>query len=225
MRFGVYYYIDKKTGETVYIGLDSNIDRYGGKRRRQHKTPSNYDGQPFNRILQNNLDRYSYHVYKTFETREEAAICEDKLIKLYLPKFNFKTGIDETPLSPPLYNVIKDGKDTNGKQRYSICGKRQKRLIRSVDKEALEEISYKLKNRLILESEVKPLYEPKYYVNKDGFTKQGKQTYSIRYKRKRIIQSSNKVFIDKLNNMLNNNEIDVGYVENTHARTLIKEVA
>lgn len=36
MRFGVYYYIDEKTGETVYIGLDSNIGRYGGKRMRDH---------------------------------------------------------------------------------------------------------------------------------------------------------------------------------------------
>jgi len=34
MRFGVYYYIDEKTGETVYIGLDSNIGVSGMNRKR-----------------------------------------------------------------------------------------------------------------------------------------------------------------------------------------------
>lgn len=62
MTNGIYCYIDKKTNKVVYVGKDSYIDAH--KRHRDHLSPSRYNSQPFNRILQNNPDRYEYEVLK-----------------------------------------------------------------------------------------------------------------------------------------------------------------
>lgn len=55
---GIYKYTDLKTDEVVYIGKDSHIDKK--IRYYAHLTPSKYDDQPFNRVLQNNPERYEY---------------------------------------------------------------------------------------------------------------------------------------------------------------------
>lgn len=55
---GVYAYYDLKNEYYAYVGKDSNIhkdDRYY-----KHKASSFYDNQPFNRVLQNNPERYEY---------------------------------------------------------------------------------------------------------------------------------------------------------------------
>ena len=57
---GIYQYRDLKTDEIVYIGKDSQIDK--DKRCKEHLMPSKYNAQPFNRILQNNIDRYQYEI-------------------------------------------------------------------------------------------------------------------------------------------------------------------
>ena len=38
--FGIYYYVDKETGNIVYIGKDSHIDK--NKRCKDHLNPSRY---------------------------------------------------------------------------------------------------------------------------------------------------------------------------------------
>lgn len=90
---GIYCYKDVKTNEIVYVGKDSHINE--DRRHRQHLTPSGYDRQPFNRILQNNPTRYEYNVLKkgNFDNKW-LSFLEIIFIKRYSPKFNFTVGGD-----------------------------------------------------------------------------------------------------------------------------------
>ena len=90
---GIYQYRDLKTGEIVYIGKDSNIEN--NIRCNAHKNPSKYNHQPFNRVLQNNPDRYQYEIIyigdfddNLLNTLEINSIAEEN------PKFNFTKGGD-----------------------------------------------------------------------------------------------------------------------------------
>lgn len=57
MSKGIYCYEDlKNNNEIVYIGRDSYI--HNNTRHKQHMESSRYNAQPFNRILQNNPQRY-----------------------------------------------------------------------------------------------------------------------------------------------------------------------
>jgi len=89
---GIYAYFDKKDNSVVYVGKDSNIDK--GKRRRDHIQPSNYNKQPFNRVLQNNLNRYEYKEIFVFDeiSQTELNQLEMQQIALFNPKFNFTKG-------------------------------------------------------------------------------------------------------------------------------------
>lgn len=58
VKNGIYGYFDKKRNKFVYIGKDSYIS--SRERHKKHLQPSRYDDQPFNRVLQNNKDRYVY---------------------------------------------------------------------------------------------------------------------------------------------------------------------
>jgi len=89
MSKGIYKYTDKKTGGIVYIGKDSNI--HYDKRHKDHLQPSNYDDQPFNRILQNNPDRYEYSVIWETEDCTDLKLNKMEILfgKIYNPKFNF----------------------------------------------------------------------------------------------------------------------------------------
>ena len=93
MTQGIYCYIDKKTNKVVYVGKDSYIDKK--MRHRAHKKPSAYNDQHFNKVLQNNFNRYKYKVL------EEGNISQDFLnslemcfIQKYNPIFNFTRGGD-----------------------------------------------------------------------------------------------------------------------------------
>lgn len=221
--YGVYYYFDLIKNEIVYIGRDSHINYQ--KRNKDHLNPSNYNAQPFNRVLQNNPARYKHFVFRVCETFEEMIEIEDNLINLYRPKFNFKFGKDETPLRGPTYNVIKDGRDENNNQNYGIYGKNSKRIIKSVDKEFLEELSSKLKNNELTEEDIKQMDRTEYSVCKNGFTKQGKQTYAINKNHNCFLSSVDKEFLEMLCDKLNNNEISLDYIVNTHSRTIKRELA
>ena len=89
---GIYAYVDTMDNSVVYIGKDSYIDK--GKRRRDHIQPSNYNKQPFNRVLQNNLNRYEYKEVFVFDdiTDTELNQLEMQQIALFNPKFNFTKG-------------------------------------------------------------------------------------------------------------------------------------
>ena len=86
---GIYQYTDLKTGEVVYVGKDSHIDK--NTRHLQHSAPSKYDEQPFNRILQNNPDRYEYGVIWATEDCTDLKLNKMEILfgKIYNPKFNF----------------------------------------------------------------------------------------------------------------------------------------
>lgn len=220
--FGVYYYMDIIKLEIVYIGRDSHIDTK--KRHHDHLRPSNYGNQPFNKVLQNNPARYKYYQFTLCETFDEMVEVEDNLINLYRPRFNIKHGKDETPLKGYNYNVVKDGLSENGIQNYGIYGKRNKRIIKSTNKEFLEELSVKLQNNEITEDDIRNRVRTEYSVCKDGFTKQGKQTYVINKDHKRFLQSVDKDFLLTICDKLNNDEISLDYILNTHSRTIRKEL-
>ena len=100
MTKGIYSFVDKKTGIVVYIGKDSNIHKRN--RIKSHYYPSEYNRQQFNRVLQNNPDRYNANIICEYNnlTDDELNYLEIKEIMKhkYLygerPKFNFTVGGD-----------------------------------------------------------------------------------------------------------------------------------
>lgn len=86
---GIYKYTDLKTGDVVYVGKDSHIDKHN--RHKTHLRPSKYDAQSFNRILQNNPDRYEYGVIWASEDCTTLKLNKMEILfgKIYNPKFNF----------------------------------------------------------------------------------------------------------------------------------------
>ena len=94
MAKGIYCCLDKENDKTVYVGKDSNIDK--NKRYRHHLTPSAYNAQPINRILQNNPDRYIYQVLWEVDdcTDNHLNQMEIYYINEYKPQFNFTEGGD-----------------------------------------------------------------------------------------------------------------------------------
>ena len=61
MTSGIYGYYDKEKEYVCYIGKDNNIDNKNN-RHNKHLHPLYYNSQPFNRVLQNNSNRYDYFV-------------------------------------------------------------------------------------------------------------------------------------------------------------------
>lgn len=95
MTTGIYCYVDRKTHEIVYIGKDSNIHK--SSRHKQHLSRSQYNTQPFNRVLQNNPDRYTYQVLVwDVATQDRLNALEIQYIRQLQPKFNFTNGGDGT---------------------------------------------------------------------------------------------------------------------------------
>lgn len=86
---GIYKYTDLKTGEVVYVGKDSHIDK--NSRHKDHLNPSKYEDQPFNKILQNNADRYEYSIIWATEECTDLKLNKIEILfgKIYNPKFNF----------------------------------------------------------------------------------------------------------------------------------------
>ena len=94
MTKGIYCYKDSQNNDDiVYVGLDSNIGK--NTRHKRHFQPSRYDDQVINRVLQNNPDKYTYHVLKEgdFEDNLLQAL-EIIYIRRYSPQFNFTIGGD-----------------------------------------------------------------------------------------------------------------------------------
>lgn len=96
MSKGIYCYTDLNDGSIVYIGKDSNINR--NQRHTDHLNPAMYNHQPFNRVIQNNPERYVYEVLCETEHYSDIYLnCLEKgLIKTYDPKFNFTIGGEGT---------------------------------------------------------------------------------------------------------------------------------
>ena len=86
---GIYKYTDLDTGEVVYVGKDSHIDK--NSRRNNHISSLHYEKQPFNRVLQNNPERYEYSVVWATDDCTTLKLNKMEILfgKIYNPKFNF----------------------------------------------------------------------------------------------------------------------------------------
>lgn len=94
---GIYGYWDTKKECVIYIGKDSNISI--NSRHKAHYTPSKYDDQQINRILQNNKGRYTYFILcDGYFTEKELNELEKEAIAIfntyYGYGFNFTKGGD-----------------------------------------------------------------------------------------------------------------------------------
>lgn len=93
MTQGIYCYIDKKNDNIIYIGKDSYINK--SSRHKAHLSKKKYNEQQINRVLQNNPERYDYHILKEGDfSQDELNQFEIDLIKEYNPLFNFTDGGD-----------------------------------------------------------------------------------------------------------------------------------
>lgn len=96
---GIYCFIDKQTGMVDYIGRFSSI-----RRIREHYWKSRYDDQQFNRVLQNNPNRYESKIICEYPdlTNDELNYLEIKEILKHKflygekPRFNFTIGGEGT---------------------------------------------------------------------------------------------------------------------------------
>jgi len=95
MTDGIYGYFDIENEEIVYIGKDTHIDK--DRRHKDHLKPCRYDKQPFNRILQNNQNRYVYkRIYECPPYLDGVDLngLEMQYIEAINPRFNLTKGGD-----------------------------------------------------------------------------------------------------------------------------------
>lgn len=103
MTSGIYGYYDKEKEHVCYVGKDNNIDNKNN-RHNKHLHPLYYNSQPFNRVLQNNPNRYDYFILAKGEfSNNELNDMEKQAIKIFktyrydYPEysvFNFTKGGD-----------------------------------------------------------------------------------------------------------------------------------
>lgn len=86
MTCGIYYYWDNEKDELAYIGYSNNLKR----RDYEHRTSKN-SRIPFDLILQNNIERYSFELMLECD-EDDLSNQEAIAILLYKPKFNFQSG-------------------------------------------------------------------------------------------------------------------------------------
>ena len=175
--FGVYYYVDSETGLIDYIGFDSHID---STHNRDYQHLNWKPRIKFDEILQKNPDRWKYHVFKKFDTLEDASQCEYDLVNLYRPRFNFKHGgVNGGKFYQDFeYTVVKDGK--NG---FKICNRSRQPIKSCKDKSKLEPLATALNNGEITEAEVRAIDFFEYTVVKagsNGFTICDRSHYQIK---------------------------------------------
>ena len=134
---GIYAYFDKKDNSVAYVGKDSNIEI--NKRHKDHQMPSNYDKQPFNRILQSNPNRYSYQVLVwNVKDQETLTALEVQNIRQLKPKFNYTIGGDGT-------TGYKHNTDSRKKMSESTKGKNHPNYGKNLSDETCAKISESLR--------------------------------------------------------------------------------
>ena len=195
---GIYAYLDKKDNSIVYVGKDSNLEI--NKRHYDHLSPSKYKAQPFNRILQNNPNRYVYkRLYVCPSHLDEVDLngLEMQYIEALAPKFNFTNGGDGS-------NGFKHSLETRKKISELQKGKNHPNYGKHLPQETRKKISETLKGRKRPDqSERKkgkgnPLWKDYARVIKRGKTSNGKQQYCLRFNGKYLAYS---VDYDKLQAM------------------------
>lgn len=117
---GIYGYWDNEKQYVAYIGKDSNIGI--NKRHYDHSESCYYNEQPFNRVLQNNPDRYEYFILAKGEfTEKELNEMESQAIKI------FKTYHYDYP-ERSVFNFTKGGDGSTG-YKQSKKTKNRKNII------------------------------------------------------------------------------------------------
>lgn len=171
---GIYQYKDKQTNEVVYIGKDSHIDKKN--RHYSHLAPSHYNSQPFNKILQNNPDRYIYEeIYIGDFSDDLLNVLEVNNIAESKPKFNFTDGGDG------IYGH-RHSKKTIDKIRNSNLNKKR-------SNETRKRISQAKKGKYVKNNN--PSWKNYARITKAGF-QNNKQQYRIRYNGKNLFRSIDK---------------------------------
>lgn len=114
MSKGIYGYYDLENNTVVYIGKDTRI--HNDRRHKDHNTPSRYNEQKINKVIQNNPDRYDYFkLYESDDVDDETLNqLEKKFIDLFKTNrkrfserhvFNFTDGGEDiTGINNPMYN-------------------------------------------------------------------------------------------------------------------------
>ena len=206
---GIYGYLDKKDNSIVYVGKDSNLEI--NKRHYDHLSPSKYKAQPFNRILQNNPNRYVYkRLYVCPSHLDEVDLngLEMQYIEALNPKFNFTIGGDGLiGYKPSLQHRKKISEANKGKKRSEEYKQRLSKRMKGhtpwnkgkkgvYSEDALKRMSNAMKGKF----KGKDNYQWKDYarVTKKGKTHYGKQQYALKYDGKIIKRS---VDFDKLQAM------------------------
>ena len=189
---GIYAYYDTKKEEIVYIGKDSNIDKQA--RHREHCSPSKYNVQQINRVLQNNPNRYLYKmIYECPPHLDDIDVngLEMQYIEALNPKFNFTKGgegLSGHKLS--LQHRKKISEANKGKKRSEEHKQRLSKIMKdhtpwNKGKKGVysEETLKKMSNAMKGKFKGKDNYQWKEYarVIKKGKTHYGKQQYALKY--------------------------------------------
>ena len=173
---GIYGYYDKKDKSIVYIGKDSRIEN--NTRHKAHKNPSKYNEQVFNRVLQNNPNRYVYkRLYVCSSHLDEVDLngLEMQYIEALNPKFNFTMGGDGI-------GGYNRGRKFSDKHKKNLSKSHKGNTHLEETKKKISESMKKKYARVI----------------KEGLTPKGKKRYGLRYDGKTIKKS---VDFDKLQKM------------------------
>lgn len=202
---GIYAYYDIEKENIVYVGKDSHIDK--NARYKAHKNPARYNYQVFNRILQNNPNRYVYkRLYVCPPHLDEVDLngLEMQYIEALNPKFNFTKGgdgVSGVKLSETHKQRIRENASRywQGKSRSD---------------ETKKKISEKLKGRTPwnkgkkshqsgLKGADNPLWKDYARVVKRGKTSSGTPQYCLKYEGKYLKWSVDKEKLEQLANEIN----------------------
>lgn len=119
---GIYAYWDNKLSQYVYIGKDSNI--YKNSRHSTHMSPTHYNDQPINSVIQNNPERYEYRVLMRGDYNDKQL---NKMERFCIK--HFKTFYYDYP-ERKVFNFTKGGDGTTG-YKMSEKQKEEKRQMMS----------------------------------------------------------------------------------------------
>ena len=169
---GIYGYYDTQNEYVAYIGKDSKIDE--NKRHLEHNSPSRYNQQQINKVIQNTPWRYHYFV-----------LCEGNFTGAELNNMEmqaiaiFGTYYYENK-DKSVFNYTKGGDGTIGLTPWCYGSKlsdEHKKKISESKKGT--KLSDETKKKI---SETETIKYPR--IVKCGFTRHGKQKYGIYFKSK-----------------------------------------
>ena len=223
---GIYGYWDKQKKVVAYVGKDSNMSER--KREKDHLAQSNFDSQPFNKVLQNNFNRYEYFEIIRFpnDTPDEVINDIEIIAITRYGTYENRRGFGKDYG----YNFTKGGEGATGhevseatrnKISKSLKGENHPMYGKSISEEAKKNLSESRigeKNPMYgkhhsdeararmskaRKKEKHPHWKEYPRIIKAGFNR-GKQFYGLKYKGEYIIRSTNKEQVEKkLNEILN----------------------